>query len=74
MSYMKGRSRSSGYLIPGKGQVLRVLGPGEFMGELTLFSHNPLTDNAEALEKNCSMRYKWRRMQKSYVQVSDHCL
>lgn len=33
----------------GKEQVIRVLGPGEFMGELSLFSHSPLTDNGEAL-------------------------
>ncbi len=35
----------------GKEQVIRVLGPGEFMGELSLFSSLPLTDNAEALAK-----------------------
>lgn len=35
----------------GKEQVIRVLGPGEFMGELSLFSGSILTDNAEALEK-----------------------
>ncbi len=35
----------------GKEQVIRVLGPGEFMGELSLFSSSPLTDNGEALEK-----------------------
>jgi CRP/FNR family transcriptional regulator len=35
----------------GKEQVIRVLGEGEFMGELSLFSPNPLTDNAEALEE-----------------------
>lgn len=34
----------------GKEQVIRVIGPGEFMGELTLFSSVPLTDNAEVLE------------------------
>ncbi|NLJ66809.1 MAG: Crp/Fnr family transcriptional regulator [Clostridiales bacterium] len=63
MIYMAGDKDESLYVIhegkvkisrlsdSGKEQVLRVLGPGEFMGELTLFSHNPLTDNAEALEK-----------------------
>jgi CRP/FNR family transcriptional regulator len=63
MIYMAGDNDESLYVIhegkvkisrisdSGKEQVLRVLGPGEFMGELTLFSHNPLTDNAEALEK-----------------------
>lgn len=35
----------------GKEQVIRVLGPGEFMGELSLFSSLPLTDNGEALTK-----------------------
>ena len=35
----------------GKEQVIRVLGPGEFMGELALFSLVSLTDNAVALEE-----------------------
>lgn len=35
----------------GKEQVIRVLGPGEFLGELSLFSPEPLTDNGEVLEK-----------------------
>lgn len=35
----------------GKEQVIRVLGPGDFMGELSLFSPSPMTDNGEALEK-----------------------
>jgi len=35
----------------GKEQVLRLVEPGEFMGELSLFSSLPLTDNAVALEK-----------------------
>lgn len=34
----------------GKEQIIRVLGPGEFMGELSLFTHAPLNNNAEALE------------------------
>jgi CRP-like cAMP-binding protein len=34
----------------GKEQVLRLIGPGEFIGELSLFSSLPLTDNALALE------------------------
>lgn len=33
----------------GKEQVIRVVGPGDFMGELSLFSPVPLSDNAEAL-------------------------
>ena len=35
----------------GKEQVLRLVKPGEFMGELSLFSSLPLTDNAISLEK-----------------------
>lgn len=34
----------------GKEQVIRILGPGDFMGELSLFSSMPLTDNAQVLE------------------------
>lgn len=34
----------------GKEQVIRVLGSGEFLGELSLFSSQLLTDNAEVLE------------------------
>lgn len=34
----------------GKEQVIRVLRPGDFMGELALFSHSPMGDYAEALE------------------------
>lgn len=34
----------------GKEQVLRFVKPGEFIGELSLFSSLPLTDNAQALE------------------------
>lgn len=33
----------------GKEQVIRVIGSGEFMGELSLFSSLPLTDNVEVL-------------------------
>lgn len=34
----------------GKEQVLRLVEPGEFFGELSLFSSLPLTDNAQVLE------------------------
>jgi CRP-like cAMP-binding protein len=37
--------------VNGKEQVLRLIEPGEFMGELSLFSSLPLTDNAQALEE-----------------------
>ena len=36
--------------MSGKEQVLRLVEQGEFMGELSLFSSLPLTDNAQALE------------------------
>lgn len=46
-----GKVKISRVADSGKEQVIRVLGPGDFMGELSLFSPSPLTDNAEALEK-----------------------
>jgi len=45
-----GRVKISRLNVNGKEQVIRVVSPGEFMGELSLFSSLPLTDNAEALE------------------------
>lgn len=47
----KGRVKITRLSHTGKEQVIRVLGPGEFMGELSLFSPLPMTDNGEALEK-----------------------
>lgn len=35
----------------GKEQVIRVLGPGEFLGELSLFSNQPMQDYGEVIEK-----------------------
>ncbi len=46
----KGRVKVARISTSGKEQVIRVLGPGEFMGELSLLSPAPMTDNAEALE------------------------
>ncbi len=34
----------------GKEQIIRILTPGDFMGELSLFANSPLDTNAEALE------------------------
>lgn len=45
-----GRVKISRVSVTGKEQVIRVIGPGEFMGELSLFSSLPLTDNAQAIE------------------------
>lgn len=47
----KGKVKITRFTESGKEQVIRVLGPGEFMGELSLFSSNPMTDNGEAIEK-----------------------
>lgn|SRR5699024_2475050 len=45
-----GRVKINRFTESGKEQVIRVLGPGEFMGELSLFSPANMTDNAEVLE------------------------
>ncbi len=45
-----GRVKISRLSAGGKEQVLRVAGPGDFIGELSLLSSLPLTDNAQALE------------------------
>ena len=42
----KGTVRISRINSSGKEQVIRVVGPGEFIGELSLFSDVPSTDNA----------------------------
>lgn len=47
----KGKVKITRLTESGKEQVIRVLGPGEFLGELSLFSSNPMTDNGEAIEK-----------------------
>lgn len=45
-----GRARLFRLNANGKEQLLRVVDPGDFIGELSLFSSLPLTDNAQALE------------------------
>jgi CRP-like cAMP-binding protein len=45
-----GRAKLFRLNASGKEQVLRLVGPGDFIGELSLFSSLPLTDNAQALE------------------------
>ena len=45
-----GRVKLYRLTVNGKEQVLRLVEPGEFIGELSLFSSLPLTDNAQALE------------------------
>lgn len=46
----KGKVKITRFSEMGKEQIIRVLEPGDFLGELSLFAPNPLTDNAEALK------------------------
>lgn len=46
----KGRVKISKLSEEGKEQIIRILEVGEFMGELTLFTHSPLKSYAEAIE------------------------
>jgi CRP/FNR family transcriptional regulator len=60
--YFSGEAREQLYVInqgkakvykvseAGKEQIIRILYPGDFMGELSLFVNSPLNSNAEALE------------------------
>ena len=41
----RGKVRITRVTSSGKEQVIRILGPGEFMGELSLFSQSFMTDN-----------------------------
>ncbi|NYB74725.1 Crp/Fnr family transcriptional regulator [Sedimentibacter hydroxybenzoicus DSM 7310] len=47
----KGMVKISKVSSLGKEQILRILKPGDFMGELTLFSKSILSNTAEALEQ-----------------------
>jgi CRP-like cAMP-binding protein len=46
----KGGVKISRFSSSGKEQIVRILGPGDFTGELSLFSHTILNSTAEALE------------------------
>lgn len=46
----KGKVKITRFSQSGKEQVIRILNPGDFMGELSLFVKSPRLDNAEALE------------------------
>jgi len=62
MIYIAGEKKKTLYVIhkgkvkltrispSGKEQIISILGPGDFMGELSLFNDEPITNNAEALE------------------------
>lgn len=74
MIYMSGDTGGKLYVIhkgyvkvfrmnaDGKEQVIRVLGPGEFMGELSLFSSLPMADNAEAIEPSTMCMIEGRKL------------
>lgn len=68
-----GKVKISRLNINGKEQVLRIVEPGEFMGELTLLSNTPLTDNAEVLEKTlmCMIDgYKLKELMNKYPSIA----
>ncbi|WP_150272704.1 Crp/Fnr family transcriptional regulator [Paenibacillus tepidiphilus] len=46
----RGSVKISRFSPAGKEQIVRILSPGDFTGELSLFSHAILTNTAEALE------------------------
>lgn len=46
----RGKVKISKISESGKEQIIRILGDGDFMGELSLFTQTPLDSNAEALE------------------------
>ncbi|NLJ78789.1 MAG: Crp/Fnr family transcriptional regulator [Tissierellia bacterium] len=47
----KGKVKITRLSNSGKEQVIRVLGPGDFMGELSLFANSTMRDNAEVLQR-----------------------
>ncbi|WP_312643264.1 Crp/Fnr family transcriptional regulator [Hydrogenoanaerobacterium sp.] len=62
-----GQVKISRLSASGKEQVIRVLGPGDFMGELSLFSSLPLTDNAEVLKATTMCVIKGERLKELMV-------
>lgn len=51
----------------GKEQVIRLLGTGDFMGELSLFSSLPQTDNAEVLKATTMCVIKGEKLKELMV-------
>lgn len=69
----KGRVKISRISSNGKEQVIRIIGPGEFMGELSLFSSLPMTDNAEVLEASTACIIegnKLKQLMKKYPTIA----
>lgn len=68
-----GKVKITRFTESGKEQVIRVLGPGDFMGELSLFSPLPLTDNGEALSKTVACMIdgkKLKELMKKYPTIA----
>ncbi|MEW8974241.1 MAG: Crp/Fnr family transcriptional regulator [Tissierellaceae bacterium] len=85
MVYMAGDKSENLYVIhtgkvkinritnSGKEQVIRILGPGEFMGELSLFNQGIMADNGEALEDTnmCIIQGEdLKRLMRKYPEIS----
>lgn len=58
----RGRVKISRVSPSGKTQVLRTLGPGDFMGELTILNDVPLQDYAEAMEDSVMCSIEGQRL------------
>lgn len=54
----------------GKEQIIRILGPGEFMGETSLFNFLPLIDNAEVLEDSTMCVIEGGKLQELMLKYS----
>jgi len=68
-----GRVKISRLNANGKEQVIRVIGSGEFTGELSLLSSLPMTDNGEALETStmCIIEgEKLKELMKKYPSIA----
>lgn len=73
----KGQVKISRISATGKEQVIRILGPGDFMGELSLFNSVQMIDNAETVEKTkvCSIEgSKLKELMTTYPTISFHIM
>jgi len=73
----EGQVKISRLSASGKEQVIRVLGPGDFMGELSLFSSVHMSDNAETVEKTrvCLIEgYKLKELMTTYPTITFHIM
>lgn len=60
----KGKVKITRFSNSGKEQIIRVLGPGDFTGELTLFVDEPTINNAEVLEDTVVCVIDGRKLKK----------